>query len=146
MPRKLSDIAIAVRVVPTMLRWPSSDAASTIVWDRLRDAVEALRSLVRSVDDDCDKVEHDSHLNWEGIARRRIELGNQALSKLAAFTPLHSSELTVDKNINDFEPKMQNLLRKAIDELREGVAAAERAVVERCRMRAVPQQDVRFRG
>ena len=101
---------------------------------------------MRAVDDDCHQVEHDSHLNPEGIARRRIEIGDQALSKLAAFKPLQTAERAVDENINDLEPKMQNLLRKALDELREGVAATKRAVVERCQMRAAPQLNVRFRG
>ena len=102
--------------------------------------------MLRLLDEKCDRAEHDSDLKPESIARRRKELGNQALSKLAAFKPLRSAELAVDKNINDLEPKMQNLLRKALEELREGIAATERAVVDRCQMRAVPQLNVRFRG
>ena len=145
MPRKLSDIAIAVRVVPTMLRWPSSDAASTIVWDRLRDSVEALRSLVRSVDDDCDKVEHDSHLKPESISRRRIQLGEEALAELAVFEPLHRAERAVDEHIKHLDTKTQNLMARALDEVREGVAATQRTVIERCQMRAAPR-NVRFRG
>ena len=116
------------------------------MWDRLRDGVEALRAMLRVLDDACHRAEHDRDLKPESIARHRIELGNQALSKLAAFTPLRSAELAVNKNINDFEPKMQNLLRKALDELREGVAATRRAVVARCQMRTVPQLNVRFLG
>ena len=144
--KRLTEAEIQVRIVPTMLRWPSPESANTGVWDRLRDGVEALRAMLRVLDDACHRAEHDRDLKPESIARHRIELGNQALSKLAAFTPLRSAELAVDKNINDFEPKMQNLLRKALEDLREGIAATERAVVERCRMRAVPQQNVRFRG
>ena len=143
MARKLTDIAIAARIVPTMVRWASSEGAS---WDRLRECVEALRSLARSVDDKCHQVERNTDLKPENISRRRIQLGEEALAELAVFEPLHRAERAVDKNINDLEPKMQNLLRKALDELREGIAATERAVVERCQMRAVPQQDVRFRG
>ena len=144
--KRLTEAEIQVRIVPTMLRWPSPESANTSVWDRLRDCVEALRGMLRLLDEKCDRAEHDSDLKPESIARRRKELGNQALSKLAAFTPLRSAELAVDENINDLEPKMQNLLRKALEELREGIAATERAVVDRCQMRAVPQLNVRFRG
>ena len=144
--KRLTEAEIQVRIVPTMLRWPSPESANTSVWDQLRDCVEALRGMLRLLDEKCDRAEHDSDLKPESIARRRKELGNQALSKLAAFTPLRSAELAVDKNINDLEPKMQNLLRKALEELREGIAATERAVVDRCQMRAVPQLNVRFRG
>lgn len=144
--KRLTENEIRVRIVPTMLRWPSPESANTSVWDRLRDGVEALRAMLRALDDACHEVEHDRHINPQDIRRRRIELGNHALSKIAAFKPLDTAERAVDANINDLEPKMQNLLRKALEELREGVAATERAVVERCQMRAVPQQDVRFRG
>ena len=144
--KRLTEAEIQVRIVPTHLRWPSPESANTSVWDRLRDCVEALRGTLRLLDEKCDRAEHDVDLNPKAIARRRIELGEQALSNLGAFKPLQTAELAVDANINDFEPKMQNLLRKALEDLREGIAATERAVVERCRMRAVPQQDVRFRG
>ena len=144
--KRLTEAEIQVRIVPTMLRWPSPESANTSVWDRLRDCVEALRGMLRLLDEKCDRAEHDSDLKPESIARRRKELGDQALSKLAAFKPLQIAERAVDENTNDLEPKMQNLLTKALDELREGVAATERAVVERCKMRAVPELDVRFRG
>ena len=144
--KRLTEAEIQVRIVPTMLRWPSPESANTGVWDRLRDGVKALRAMLRVLDDACHRAEHDRDLKPESIARHRIELGDQALSKLAAFKPLQIAERAVDENINDLEPKRQNLLTKALDELREGVAATERAVVERCQMRAVPQLNVRFRG
>ena len=102
--------------------------------------------MLRVLEERCDRVERDTDLKPESISRRRIQLGEEALAKLAVFEPLHRAERAVDENINNLEPKMQNLLRKALDELREGVAATERAVVERCQMRAVPRLNVRFRG
>ena len=98
---------------------------------------EALRAMLRVLDDACHRTEQNADLKPEAIARRRKELGDEALSKLAAFKPLLSAERAVHESINDLDPKMQNLLRKALDELHEGVAATRRAVVDRCQMSAV---------
>ena len=136
MIRRLTEAEIAIRVVPTMVRWPSPEAGKTPAWNPLRDCGEALRALLRALDDACHRAEQNADLKPEAIARRRKELGDQALSKLAAFQPLQTAERAVDQSINSLEPKMQNLSRKALDELREGVAATRRAVVERCQMRA----------
>ena len=92
--------------------------------------------MLRVLDDAYHRAEQNADLKPEAIARRRKELGDQALSKLAAFQPLQTAERAVDQSINSLEPKMQNLSRKALDELREGVAATRRAVVERCQMSA----------
>ena len=43
MIRRLTDIEIAARIVPTVVRWPSSETAKTLAWDRLRDARSATR-------------------------------------------------------------------------------------------------------
>ena len=142
-------VAIGARVIPTMLRWPSSKAAKTLAWDRLRDCVEALRAMLRVLDGTCHRAEQNADLKPEAIARRRKELGDQALSKLAAFKPLLSAQRAVDESINDLDPKTQSLLTKGLDELREGVAATRRAVVERCQMSAGYAHsagDVRFPG
>ena len=45
-----------------------------------------------------------------------------------------TAERAVNENFDKLEPKMQTLLMKAFGELREGVDAARRAVVERCQM------------
>ena len=141
MPRRLSDNEIAVRVVPTMLRWPPE-----IVFDRMRDCVEALRSMLRVLDERCEHVERDTDLKPESISRRRIQLGEEALAELAVFEPLHRAERAVDEHIKHLDTKTQNLMARALDEVREGVAATQRAVIERCQMRAVPRMNVRFRG
>ena len=146
MIRRLTDIEIAARIVPTMLRWPSPEAAKTLAWDRLRDCVEELRAMLRALDVACQQIEQDRRLNPQDTKGQRIKLGEKAISELADFKPLHDAESAVSKNIGELETKTQILLRKALDELLEGVNAARRAVVERCQMRAVPELDVRFRG
>jgi hypothetical protein len=133
MSRRLTDIAIAARVVPTMLRWPSSEIAA---WDRLRESVEALRKILRALDDACHEVEHDRHINPQDIRRRRNELGERALRQLADFKSVLIAERALNENIDNLEANMQPLLTKALGELREGVEAAKRAVIERCQMRA----------
>jgi hypothetical protein len=155
MARRLSDIAIATRIVPTMLRWPSSEITKATIWDKLRNAVEALRDLVRTLDNGCDQIERDPHLKGAATARRRMELGDQTLGRLVTFEPVERCERAVKETINNLEPKTQALLWKALNELHEGVDAARRAVIERCQTRAgypalagVPSErmDVRLRG
>ena len=49
MPNQLTDTEIAMRIVPTLMRWPRPEIAKTIAWDRLREAVDLLHGLVRAV-------------------------------------------------------------------------------------------------
>ena len=139
--RRMTDLEIAVRVVPTMLRWPPE-----IAFDRMRDCVEALRRMLRVLDERCEHTERDTDLKPESISRRRIQLGEKALAELAVFEPLHRAERSVDEHITHLDTKTQNLLARALDEVREGVAATQRAVIERCQMRVAPWMNVRFRG
>ena len=141
MPRRLSDNEIAVRVVPTMLRWPPEIAV-----DQMRDCVEALRNRLRVLDESCEHAERDTDLKPESISRRRIQLGEEALAELAVFEPLHRAERGVDEHIKHLDTKTQNLMARALDEVREGVAATQRAVIERCQIRVAPWMNVRFRG
>lgn len=76
MRKPLTDLQIAIQVVPTLVLWAQ---AETVAWDRLRKCVCALRDLVRAVDNSCLQVEQDPHLSGDSIARRRAELGRQAL-------------------------------------------------------------------
>jgi len=142
MTRRITDLEIAVRIVPTMVRWPSSDLRA---WCCLRNGVDTLRKLVRSLDHECEKIERDRELNAAAIARRRSELGHQALEDLMTFGQLESAERAVEEQIKQGETKSQFLLTKAAAELREGVEAARRAVIERCQMHAVAPSNVRFR-
>ena len=143
MSRRLSDLEIAVRIVPTMLRWPSSDSRA---WQCLHDGVDALRKMLRSLDDECQEIEHDRELNAAAIAQRREELGRQVLEELMTFGQLQSAERAVADEVKQLEPKNQSLLTKALNELRDGVEAARRAVVERCERRTFARSNVRFRG
>jgi hypothetical protein len=73
----------------------------------------------------------------DAIARRRAELGRQALAELASFRLFEIAEKAVSENIDFLRdaPQMQQQLTKALNELREGVAATKRMVLERCEMR-----------
>jgi len=113
MTKRLTDIEIATRIVPTMLRWPPAEIAKTITWDRLRDAVDQLRGLIRTVDDGCVAAEQDTDLNPDGIARRRQTLGRQAISELANWPPLQATERAVTENIEYLEKRMVDLPQAA---------------------------------
>ena len=109
MSRRLTDVQIAAYVIPTAPRWPSREVGKTVAWQRLHDAVEALRVLVRVVDDGCLQAEQDQDLSLDGIARRRAALGRQALSELEQFKPLQTAERAVAENIDYLEKKMVDL-------------------------------------
>ena len=68
--------------------------------------------MLRALDDACHRAEQNADLKPEAIARRRKELGDQALSKLADFKPVLTAERAVNENIDKLEPKMQTLLIK----------------------------------
>ena len=131
MTHQLTDLGIAVRIAPNSLRWPEVAA-----WDRLRDGVNALRDMLRVLDNACQRIERDHRLQPQEVRRHRTELGERALRELADFKPVLTAERAVNENFDKLEPKMQTLLMKALGELREGVDAARRAIVERCQMRA----------
>jgi hypothetical protein len=96
-----------MRVCAPRLHWP--EAGTTIAWSRLHDAVEALHGLVRVVDEHCYQAEQDSDLSAEGIARRRTELGRQALTEVASFKPFQTAEKATLNNIEVLEKKMVDL-------------------------------------
>lgn len=109
MPKRLTDIEIAARIVPTMSRWPSAEIAKTIAWDRLREAVDLLRALIRTVEHGRLQAEQDADLSPEGVARRRQTLGRQALSELENWPPLRAAERAITENINHLEKQMTSL-------------------------------------
>jgi len=91
--------------------------------------VEKLRALVRRVDRECLQAEQDRHLTAAAIEQRRSEIGQQALATLANFSHLQAAEKAVAAKAGG-----HNELVKALGELREGVAATRRMLVERCEM------------
>lgn len=107
MQMRMTELQIATRVVPTMQRWPSD--ANTIAWDKLRSCVEALRSLVYTVDMHCTEAERDRDLSAEGIVRRRGRLGQQALAELESFKPLQDAIKAVESNLAFLEERMADL-------------------------------------
>ena len=65
------------------LRWPERGTA--IAWTRAHECVDALQDFVRDVDLGCLKAEQDRELSAGAIARRRAEICDQVMIKLATF-------------------------------------------------------------
>jgi hypothetical protein len=111
------------------------------VWSELHNSVECLRGLVRRVDEGCCEIEQET--GSAGIEARRSELGTRTLTHLANFRPFEIADKTASDKINSLERqaerspeqvRMYEMLVKARAELREGVKATRRALVERCEM------------
>ena len=141
-PHRLTENEIRVRVVPTHLRWPKR--GTTIAWTTAHECVEALQDFVRDVDLGCLEAEQDRQLSAGAIARRRAEICDQALRKLANFPAFDIAENTLSENIvalerlsnrNPEQVKMLQKLTQALHDLREGIEATKRMVLDRCKMR-----------
>jgi hypothetical protein len=78
--KKLTDTEIAVRIVPTRLRW--SPLGTDIAWTKAHDCVDALQNLVRKVDLGCLEAERDRKSSASSIGRRRTELCDKAMADL----------------------------------------------------------------
>lgn len=104
MAKRLSDTEIKMRICATRVRWPES--GTTIAWSRLHDCVDALHGLARATDDNCFQAEQNIDLSPEGIARRRTELGRQALTELASFKAFKTAEKATLNDIDFLEKKM----------------------------------------
>ncbi len=140
--QKLSDIQIAARIVPTHLRWP--ERGTTNAWTKAHDCVDALKDLIRDVDVSCVEAEQNPDLSASAIARRRAELGDQTLSKLVNFRSFEVAEKAMTESIDalerlsDLDPGqalMHQKLMTALKDLREGIEATRRMLLERCKMR-----------
>ncbi len=139
---RLTDTQIAIRIVPKHVRWPAS--GSSVAWSKAHTCVDALQALVHSVDAACIEAEQDRELSASGINRRRAELCDQALRKLANFTAFEIAERALSENIaalerlSDRDPGQAQMLQKltqALHDLREGLAATRRMMLERCKVR-----------
>ena len=143
MAKRLSDTEIQIRIVPKHLRWPAANAGP--VWYRLHECVKQLHSFVRAVDNNCDEIETKADLGRDGIDRDRAEFGYQALRELANFKPLNIAKQAATREIGLLQKSGESLtseqvhfkqiLTKAVEELRAGVSATERLVLERCKLR-----------
>jgi hypothetical protein len=137
---KLTDTEIAIRIVPRRLRWP--ETGTTIAWTGAHACVDALQELVRNVDLDLLQAEENKELSAGGIARRRAEFSDQALRKLANFRPFDIAQKALSENIvalerlsnrNPAQVQMLQKLKKALQDLREGIEATKRMLLEQCK-------------
>lgn len=126
MLKRMSDTEIAVRVVPTSVRWP--DTSST-TWDKLRACVKSLRGVLRALDNDCAAVETSTDLSAQGVERRRQEVAQKALSQLAAYAPLIAAERAAASDLSGLEEKMGKLSAPPADVADALLAAEMRAHV-----------------
>jgi hypothetical protein len=124
------------------VRWP--EPGSSIAWTRAHACVDALHALVHSLDGACAEVEQSRDLSPGAIARRRDELCEQALRKLVNFLAFDVAEKALSENIVALERlsncspehvQMQQKLTQALRDLREGIEATRRMVLDRCKMR-----------
>ena len=141
-PHRLTENEIRVRVVPTHLRWP--EGGTTIAWTRAHECVDALQDFVRNVDSAVSRWSRDRELSAGAIARRRAELCDQALRKLVNFPAFEIAEKALSENIvalerlSNRDPEQVQMLQKltqALHDLREGIEATKRMVLDRCKMR-----------
>lgn len=140
--QKLSDTQIAITVVPRRVRWPEPGAAN--VWAAAHGCVDAWHNLVRKLDLDCAEAEQNPDLSASAIARRRAQLCDQAMSKLADFGPFEIAKKALTNNINALErlsdphPQQAQMLQKlkqALRDLQEGIEATRRMLLGRCKVR-----------
>ncbi len=138
---KLSNTEIAICIVPKRLRWPEPRTGS--VWTKAHYCVDAFQDLVRGVDIACVDAEQ-SELSAGDIARRRAELCDQALRRLANFPAFEIAEKALSENIvalerlsnrNPEQAQMLQKLTQALHDLREGIEATRRMVLDRCKIR-----------
>ena len=145
---ELTDTEIAIRIVPRRLRWPAPGTNSA--WTKAHACVDAFHDVIRKVDLGCLEAEQDRVLSASGIARRRAELCNQAMTKLASLTPFQIAEKAIIERI-DLPERPTGLdtqkaqMTKALADLREGVEATQRMVLERCKMREERGRSIRAR-
>ncbi|RUU59443.1 hypothetical protein [Mesorhizobium sp. M2C.T.Ca.TU.002.02.1.1] len=110
MPKPINENDVAARITPQSIHW--RDTAALMHWQDLKGTVDAARSLVLAVDEQCRAVESDSDLSPEGRARRRVEIAQKAMADFAAFKPLAKAESSVAKALSIFESKMTSLPKK----------------------------------
>ncbi len=102
------------------------------------------RQIIRDIDTACGEVEDDGELSAGAIARRRSEMCDRALRKLVSFQPFEIAEKALTENIdaldrltapNGQQSQMNQNMTKAVADLREGLEATRRMVLDRCKMR-----------
>lgn len=140
---RFTETEIAIRICPKRARW--SKSGSSIAWTKAHACVDALQDLVRRLDVACVEVEQSCELSAGDIARRRANFCDQALRKLVNFAAFEIAAKALSENIVVLErlsardPEQARMLQKltqALHDLRQGIDAARRMVLGRCKMRA----------
>jgi hypothetical protein len=132
MPKKFTELELQVRIVPRVLRWPGPGGADGMAWGCLHNAVSALRSFVRKLDEECAAIEEASNFKPSAVRERRTALLEQALEELVDFGPIQAAEKAVAACVASSGAKPGYPLQKALNELVEGASATQRAVRARC--------------
>ncbi len=121
-----------------------AESGSSVTWGKAHDCVDALQELVRIVDRDCTRAEENKDLSADAIRRRRAELCDQALGKLANFRSFEVAETALSREIDALDrvttpdaqqAQLHQTMTKALADLREGIDATRRMVLERCKLR-----------
>jgi hypothetical protein len=103
-----------------------------------------MQDLARAVDANCSGIEEKRTFGPKEIERCRIEVAHEARRKLEDFAPLGvarqavAAELNSMKNRTDLTlegAQTREKLIKALNELEAGIAATERLLLERCKLR-----------
>jgi hypothetical protein len=104
----------------------------------------ALQELVRNVDRECTRAEQNNELSASAIRPRRAELCDHALGKLVNFRAFEIAEKALTENVGSLERRanldtaqvqMHDKLRQALQDIREGVEATRRMLLDRCKRR-----------
>ncbi len=139
---KLSGNEIAIRIVPRHLRWPES--GTSLAWTHSHACVNALKDLVRKVDFDCCEVEQDREVSSSAMHQRLSQIYDRSMIRLANFRPFQIAEKALNENIDaldrlsDRDPEQAQMLQKlttALADLRDGIPATQRMVLDRCKTR-----------
>jgi len=139
----LSEIAIKVRIVPRRGQLPN--AQSSKVWTAVHDCILAYETVVRDVESACMAFERDKDdLSPDAIRRRRSQICEQGLARLVGFRPLEMAEKALTQRISALESlnernseqvRSLNQLTQALADLRQGIEATKRTILEICKVR-----------
>jgi hypothetical protein len=109
------------------------------------DCVHALENVARHAEDACIAIEQHKDLSPDAIRRGRVEICEKALARLADFNPLESAEKALSGGIRALESlenrtpdqvKALQQYKQAVGDLREGLDATRRTILEICKLRA----------
>jgi hypothetical protein len=127
MTKTFTATEIKARVAAPRATWPPPDTLAS--WKSLHDAVDLLHYVVSGVNDDVARIEANSDLSPDGIARQRADIGAKALQELESFGPLRKAEKAVGENIEYLNEKMTGLPKPPSDFMESIMAVEVRGIV-----------------